>query len=57
MKNGCLYEVCNRSFDTRGVKEAETAIKEAMCLTQSLQTNYELASSVTGIGFIQQFTC
>ncbi|MBK8089145.1 MAG: IS110 family transposase [Chitinophagaceae bacterium] len=36
---------------TQEVKEAETAIKEAMCLDQSLQTNYELASSVTGIGF------
>lgn len=33
------------------IKETETAIKELIGLNQPLQTNYELACSVTGIGF------
>jgi transposase len=36
---------------TREIKELEEAIKELISQDQSLVTNYELATSVTGIGF------
>jgi len=36
---------------TQEIKQTETSIKELIASEQSLQTNYDLSSSVTGIGF------